>query len=174
MQNYATVLLRSDACFRLKFRPNIPRFPRRRPPNINSPSLPFSPPHLNPSVPACFGGFPPALSACAKVQAASMRFGLCFAVLGGAVSGALPLARCFSGALHVRRAASLARCFSGALCARLARGCSGAAVLLPAAFSCTLAGFAAAAPLVFRKAGLPGIGGDSSDDTQLQRRRNQL
>ena len=48
------------------------------------------------------------------------------------------------------------------------------AVLLPAAFSCTLAGFAAAAPLVFRKAGLPGIGGDSSDDTQLQRRRKYL
>ena len=106
---------------------------------------------------------------------------------------AASLARCFSGALHVRRAAclaryffgallvwramSLARCVAGALllwravsllllrAARLARCCSGAAVRLPAAFSCTLAGFAAAAPLVFRKAGLPGIGKD---------RRNQL
>ena len=145
LQNYATVLSRSDACFRLKFRPNIPRFPRRRPPNINSPSLPFSPPHLNPSVPACFGGFPPALSACAKVQAASMRFGLCFAVLGGAVSGALllwraaSLARCMSGALLVWRATSLERCLSGALClwraVWLARCFSGALCLC---FSCAL------------------------------------
>ena len=117
------------------------------------------------------------------------------------VRRAASLARCLSGALLVWRAACLARCFSSALlwramslarcvagvlllwravslllrrAARLARCFSGAAVLLPAAFSCTLAGFAAAASLVFRKAGLPGIGGDSRDDTHLQRRRKYL
>ena len=108
LQNYATVLSRSDACFRAKFRPNISRFPRRRPPNINSPTLPFSRESTLPT------SIPPSLHASGVFRqrfppARKCRLQVCGLDSVSRCSGARSLARC------LWRAASLARCMSGAL-----------------------------------------------------------
>ena len=124
LQNYATVLSSSDACFRVKFRPNIPRFPRRRPPNINSPSPSPLPTSIPPSLHASGvfrQRFPPARKC---------RLQVCGLDSVSRCWGARSLARCFSGALLLWRAACPARCLSGALllwsAACLARYVSGA------------------------------------------------
>ena len=103
LQNYATVLSSSDACFRVKFRPNIPTFPRRRPPNINSPPPSPLPTSIPPSLHASGvfrQRFPPARKC---------RLQVCGLDSVSRCSGARSLARC------LWRAASLARCMSGAL-----------------------------------------------------------